>query len=76
MALSITSVTRKNGAQCDHVTVTANDEGVTRTFDSSFGEIDALFSDLGTGEQRRMLVLLWAKYRRSQGRQVIGVEIA
>jgi len=76
MALSITSITRKNGPACDHVTVVVNDEGTSRTFHSAFGEIDDLNSHLSAVEQKRLLVLLWAKYRRAAGRSVLGVEIA
>lgn len=77
MALSITSVTRANGPTCEHVIVTVNDEGATRSFDSAFSEIDRLIDELGGDVQaKRVLVLLWAGYRRRQARAVTGVDIA
>jgi hypothetical protein len=76
MALSITSITRKNGASCNHVTVVVDDEGVSRTFHASFQEIDDLLAEQTVVEQKKMLVFLWAKYRRAMGRTVLGVEVA
>jgi predicted sulfurtransferase len=76
MALSITSITRENGAACDHVSVVVSHEGVNRTFKSSFGEIDTLMDRMAPLEQLRMLCLLWAKYRRAEGRAFLGVTIA
>lgn len=77
MPVSITSVQRENGPTCDHVEVTVNDEGTTRTLRTSFAEIDRMIEDLGgTQAAKRTLVLLWAAYRRSRSRAVTGVEIA
>lgn len=76
MPLSITAIARENGPGCDHITVTVNHEGVSRTFNTSFPEIDAFFSDLTPLEQLRLLVVLWAKYRRMQSRAVVNVEFA
>lgn len=75
MSLTITNIQRTNGASCDHITVTVNDEGTNRTFSTSFPEIDAMFNDLTLIEQKKMLVILWAKYRRAFGRTVLNVEI-
>jgi hypothetical protein len=76
MALSITSATRESGGDCDHLEVVVNQEGVSRTFKTSFREIDSLIGEMTTLEQARLLILLWAKYRRSQGRAIVGVSIA
>lgn len=76
MPISITAIDRHNGAQCDHITVTVNDEGTTRTFNTGFSEIDSLFDNLTVIEQKKLLVMLWARYRRAAGRAVIGVNIA
>jgi hypothetical protein len=76
MALSITDVARHNGGTCDHLTVTINHEGVSRTFETSFYEIDQILADLSLLEQLRMLCILWAKYRRLQGRAIENVTIA
>jgi hypothetical protein len=72
MALSITSITRENGTTCDHIVVTVDDEGTSRTFRASFMEVDKLIDDLGGPLQaKRTLVLLWAAYRRSKGRAAV-----
>lgn len=76
MPLSITSVARTNGAACDHITVTVNHEGTTRTWQTSFGAVDTLLNQMTPIEQLRLLVTLWAKYRRANGRSVEGVTIA
>lgn len=76
MPLSIASIVRENGPNCDHIVVTVNHEGVTRTFNTSFKEVDALLAEMTPLEQLRMLVLLWAKYRRTQSRTVVNVEFA
>lgn len=77
MPLSITAVDRHNGPTCDHLTVTVNHEGATRTFTTSFGEIDALIEGLGGPIQaQKSLTMLWAAYRRAHSRSVIGVNIA
>lgn len=76
MALTITSVTRDGGAACNHVTIVVSQEGTSRTFKTSFGEIDAMFTEMSTVEQLKMLVCLWAKYRRTLGRSVVAVDIA
>jgi hypothetical protein len=75
--LKITSVTRENGAACNHVVVVVDHEGASRTFKSSFHEIDALVAQLGgPAEAAKTLVMLWAGYRRSHSRVVINTEIA
>jgi hypothetical protein len=75
--LKITSVTRENGAACNHVTLVVDHEGVSRTFKSSFPELDALVASLGgPAEAAKTLVLLWAGYRRTQGRTTVNIEIA
>ena len=77
MAISITAVQRLNGSACDHLIVTVDHEGTTRTFASSFPEIDGLVEELGGPIQaQKALVLLWAAYRRHHGRSVLNVEIA
>lgn len=76
MALSITSVTRENGGDCNHLEVTIDHEGTPRTFRTSFGEIDRLLDAMTPAEQGRLLVLLWAAYRRRMSRSVVGVPIA
>lgn len=76
MPLSITSTTRINGPACNHVAISVNHEGVTRTFSTSFAEIDNTLKDMTVPEQIQMLVILWAKYRRAQGRPVLNVEFA
>lgn len=76
--LKIISVTRERGATCNHVAIVVDHEGTNRTFNSSFGELDALIARLGGPvEAAKTLVLLWAGYRRAQaGRAIINVEIA
>lgn len=76
MSLSITNVQRENGAACNHLTITIDHEGTSRTFKTSFYEIDALLDDLTPLEQLKMLVVLWAKYRRQQSRTIQNVGIA
>lgn len=76
MAISITAIDRHNGATCEHIAVTVNDEGVSRTFETTFTEVDRLFEELSVLDQKKLLVMLWARYRRATGRQVIGVNIA
>jgi hypothetical protein len=75
--ITITGIARKSGPGCDHIVVSVDDEGTPRTIDTSFPEVDALIERLGGPLQaKRDLVLLWAAYRRSQTRVVIGVDIA
>ena len=74
MSISITSAVRENGPACDHLTVTVNVEGVSRTFKTSFSEIDAL--PMATNEDLKEIVMRWAKYRRSQNRTILNVDIA
>lgn len=77
MPLSITSVVRMNGVQCNHVTITVNHEGTTRTFETSFPELDELITKLGGPvEAQKSLVMLWAAYRRFHSRTTTGVNIA
>lgn len=77
MPISITSVVRVNGPACNHITITVDDEGQSRSFESSFPELDALIDQLGGPlAAKKALVLLWAAYRRSQARVVVGVNIA
>lgn len=76
MAIRITAITPVGGAGCDHRTVTVNDEGTSRTFQTSLGEIDTMLDGLSVNDQKKMLVYLWAKYRRSQGRAILNVDIA
>lgn len=77
MPLTITNVTRENGATCDHVQVRYDHEGVSRTFTTSFTEIDQLGTRLGPPiEVLQTLVSLWAQYRRREGRTVVNVTIA
>lgn len=77
MSLSITSITRHNGPECDHLQVTVNHEGTTRTFDTSFDELDHLIETLGGAVQaQKTLVMLWAAYRRAHSRAVLSTVIA
>jgi len=78
MAITITAVTRDGGSNCQHVTITVNDEGSTRTVKTSYGEIDAFLDERfdSPQEMKKALVLLWARYRRAQGRAVVNVGIA
>lgn len=75
MALSITNIVREGGPGCDHVVVTYNHEGVTRTFKTNLKDIDSI----AKGEPLQALAILvsyWAYYRRLEGRTVMGVDIA
>lgn len=75
--LRITSITRENGAACNHVVIVVDHEGISRTFKSSFAELDALVAQLGGPvEAARTLILLWAGYRRLHARTTIAVDIA
>jgi hypothetical protein len=76
MALTITSANTQ--AWCtDHRRIVVDDEGVTREFVTTLEEVDQMIADLGgTQKAKKTLVLLWAAYRRSQGRAVTGVAIA
>ena len=74
MAISITSAVRENGPVCDHLTVTVNVEGVNKTFKTSFAEIDGL--PMASNEDLKEIVIRWAKYRRSQNRTILNVDIA
>jgi len=78
MAITITNITRDGGPNCQHLTIVINDEGSTRTFKTSYGEIDAFLDGHfdSPQEMKKALVLLWARYRRSQGRAVVNVGIA
>jgi hypothetical protein len=77
MALTITNVVRANGPTCEHLTVTVNDEGVDRTFETEFSEIDHIVDGLGgVQDSKRTLILLWAAYRRRFGRSIQNVDIA
>lgn len=73
MSISIISTEKENGASCDHLLVTLNVEGETRTFKTTLAEIDALSM---TQEDAKELIMRWAKYRRLQGRAIINVNIA
>lgn len=76
MALFITSVVRENGATCDHLVVTVNHEGASRTFKTSFGEVDRLLDSFDTpADAAKALVILWASYRRKMGRAILNVDI-
>lgn len=76
MSLSITSANLKSGCS-SHRQVVVDDEGVSRTFEVTLPQVDALIDELGGSQQaKRMLILLWAAYRRSQGRAITGVTIA
>ena len=74
MALSIISVVRISGPQCDHISMTVDDEGTERTFATSFAEVDELIGGQPL-RAKRDLVLLWAAYRRAMGRAVVGMDI-
>jgi len=70
MPLKIVSITKPTG--CDHIIVTVDHEGVSRTFTTHLGQIDSLIDDAGGPLlATRDLVLLWAAYRRARGRDVI-----
>lgn len=76
MALSITAISRCNSGTGAHAIATVNHEGVTRTFEYDLNDVDAMFGDLTPLEQLRLLVALWVKYRRQQGRALTGANIA
>ncbi len=76
MSLSITSANASSGCS-DHRDLVVNDEGVSRTFKLSLAQVDAFLATYdSTADMKRTLVLLWAAYRRSQGRPITGVNIA
>ena len=78
MALRITSVDQNiDGPTCGHINVNVLREVQTGTFTATFAEIDDLVNQLGGQNQADLaLVKLWANYRRRQGRQVVGIDIA
>lgn len=76
MAISITSIVRKNGPDCNHIRVTYNDEGTSRTFDTSFAEVDGFKNELTALELKELFLTVWAQYRRARGRTVLNVDIA
>jgi hypothetical protein len=76
MALSITGIENASGPGCSHLNVTVNHEGITRVVHTTLAEIDAMIGDMSQAERARMLVLLWAAYRRSRNRTIVGVNIA
>lgn len=77
MSLSITNIQRIHGPNCQHIIVTVDHEGTSRQFETSFPDVDVLIDQLG-GPQEAMkaLVMLWAAYRRRNGRAVLNVELA
>lgn len=77
MALTITDISPRC-ASGDHVTVTVDHEGTTRSFDVHVrDDMDDLIEKFGGPLQAtKMLVMLWAGYRRSRSRAVQGVTIA
>lgn len=76
MSLSITSTNAKAGCSL-HRNIVIDDEGVSRTFVMALAELDAFLAQFESpAEMKKYLVLLWAAYRRSQGRAITGVTIA
>jgi len=73
MSLVITGTARENGANCNHLIVTINHEGVTRTFKTTMEEIDAVPM---TAEDMKDFIIRGAKYRRMNGRSILNVDIA
>lgn len=74
MALTITNISSCTGGE--HLTVTVDREGATHVWKTSRAEIDSLLGGMEPVEQYKLLVLLWAKYRRLQGRAIQNVSIA
>jgi len=76
MAIQITSIT-DGCITGGHKTLTVNDEGTTRIFNTTLNEVDELIEQLGGNQQaKKVLIMLWAAYRRSQSRTITGVNIA
>lgn len=66
--LLIPTLTRENGAACDHWTVEVADGAATvTTLRRSGAELDAMFDHLGL-DPRTVLTLAWLRYQRSLGR--------
>lgn len=76
MPLSVTDIARCNGGTGVHATVTVNHEGVARTFTYDLDKVDEILGDLAPLEKLRILVALWVKYRQTEGRALVGVNIA
>jgi len=74
MALTITNITACAGGE--HLRLTVDREGATHVWQTSRAEIDTLLEGMEPAEQYKLLVFLWAKYRRLQGRAIQNVSIA
>lgn len=66
MALSITGIARENGAACDHLVITVDDDGTSRTLRLSVADA-ARTLDSYEPNYRVALVLCWLRYKRARG---------
>jgi hypothetical protein len=69
MPIILQSLARDNGAACDHVTLTVNDDGITRTKKLSLQDlqqpISVLISDMPDDAAWKFaLVIGWLRYQR------------
>jgi len=74
VSLSVTSITRVTGVNCNHFVVTVDHEGISYTQRVQDADLDNLPD--GEAELTKQLVLIWAKYRRNKGRAIVGTIIA
>lgn len=77
MAIKITNIERINTAPCKHFRITVDEDGVSRTFQMSRGQMEESFETF-PGKHKGALVLGWVRYRLEQGatlQDLLNVEI-
>lgn len=70
MPLSITDITRENGAACNHFSVTMSIDGVSQTKKLSLVDIQAIGDQLARiGPYKNLMLIMLLRYRLDQGNQ-------
>jgi hypothetical protein len=70
VALILQSITRENGSNCDHLILTVDDNGTSRTKKISRQEIlDFNFDD---ANYKQSLIVLWIRYQFQQNNRTFN----
>jgi hypothetical protein len=70
VAVTLTSITRENGTGCDHLILTVDDNGTSRTKKISRQEI--LNFDFDDANYKLSLVVLWIRYQFQQNNRTFN----
>ena len=79
MPLSLQSISRVNGAGCDHFSVTFSIDATVSTATVSKDAFDAMMDNVNIGfpgNYKHLLVVLLARYRLEQGVSLAGLPAA